>query len=118
MTRLVMIRRVLKPPLAVILICIPVILFLTSCNDVSGDPHENFKEIHDWYIDRGMSIDNEWVRSVYGGPVESRRLPNGNIENKYKQRGTCRVFREFNPDTRMIVRWRFEGKTEDCTIHP
>ena len=117
MTRIVMIRRVLKPPLAVVLICIPVILFLTSCGSPT-DPHENFKTIHDWYIDRGMSIDNEWVTSTYGGLVESRRLPNGNIENKYKKWRTCHKFYEFNPDTRMIVRWRFEGKTEDCTIRP
>jgi len=48
----------------------------------------------------------------------SRTLQNGNIENEYQDRGTCRYFFEFNPETRIIVGWRYEGSEKDCAIVP
>jgi hypothetical protein len=48
----------------------------------------------------------------------SRKLSNGNIENEYRYRGTCRYFYEFDPSTKIILRWRFEGSESDCEIVP
>jgi hypothetical protein len=43
---------------------------------------------------------------------------NGNIENEYRFRGTCRYFYEIEPKTGRIVGWRFEGSERDCEIIP
>jgi hypothetical protein len=48
----------------------------------------------------------------------SKTLFNGNIENQYRYRGTCRYFFEVDPKTRKIVGWRFEGSERDCEIVP
>ena len=50
--------------------------------------------------------------------VARRDLPNGNFENEYSFRGTCRYIFEYDPPTRKIVAWRFEGSEQDCAIVP
>jgi hypothetical protein len=50
--------------------------------------------------------------------LSSSILTNGNMENGYEFRGTCRYFFEINPQTRKIVSWRFEGAERDCSITP
>lgn len=57
-----------------------------------------------------------WVIEKY--LIDSKVLPNGNIENGYLFRGTCRYFFEYAPDTKVIVGWRFEGSEQDCIINP
>lgn len=114
MTRPIMVHRVPKC-LLVLLKWVPLTLFLASCG---LDPHDNFKWLNQRNV--GTTIDKPALGESTNprGLLESKRLPNGNIENKYKRRGTCRVFYEFDPDTRIIVSWRFEGKTSDCISYP
>ncbi|MCL2761517.1 MAG: hypothetical protein FWD70_07730 [Desulfuromonadales bacterium] len=50
--------------------------------------------------------------------IDSKELPNGNIENKYKYRRTCVYFYEIDPKTHIIVGARFEGKDTDCVSNP
>ena len=94
-----------------------IVLSLTSCDPAFKDPHEYFKDLMGMNV--GASIDNRGLRGVVEPRIllESKHLPNGNMENKYQGRRTCRMFFEFEPETRVIVSWRFEGKTSDCRIY-
>lgn len=51
--------------------------------------------------------------------VRQMVLPSGNRENQYdyhlfKRPGICKVFIEYNPQTNIIIGWRFDGKETDC----
>lgn len=88
---------------------------VSSCAALS--PHENFKGHMRGNV--GKKIDGPstlWVKP--DRYVGTRQLSNGNTEKEYKLRGTCRYFFEFNPETRVIVGWRFEGSEKDCAIVP
>lgn len=78
--------------------------------------HENFKRLMQSKI--GMNYDDP--PSFTGINTEqlysSFILLNGNLENGYRHRGSCVYFFEINPDTHKIVKWRFEGRTKDCSI--
>ena len=89
---------------------------VSSCN--LPDPHENYWGLMNANV--GSKIDKPFAAGSANPNflMESRRLPNGNIENKYKYIRSCRTFFEFDPKTRIIVGWRFEGKTSDCVIFP
>lgn len=92
------------------------LISVSSCSSMT--PHENFKSLMSHNV--GSSIDMPRVagsaRAEY--LLGSKILPNGNIENQYRGRGTCRVFFEFDPITSIIVNWRFEGGERDCEIVP
>lgn len=99
--------------LTIVILMIP----LSSCHSFVT-PHENFKSLMAHNI--GSSIDKP---NVAGSTqlqylLKSRSLPNGNVENKYRGRGSCRIFFEFDPKTRIIINWHFEGSEQDCGIVP
>ena len=81
-------------------------------------PHENFISLMNHNV--GDSIDDPRVVGSAEPKylLESKSLPNGNIENTYQGRGSCRIFFEYNPQTRIIVAFRFEGTEQDCEIVP
>lgn len=92
------------------------ILLLLGCSTVT--PHENFK--NHIYGEIGESIskapDYSWRNEKK--VVKSKLLPNGNIENEYKYRGSCQYFFEINPKTGIIASARFEGQESDCVVVP
>ena len=93
------------------------LLFLTSCIIFSDTtPHENFKNL--MASNLGSSIDKPRLAgsALSKYLLNSVILSNGNIENEYRGRATCRKFFEFNPKTRIIVNWRFTGSEKDCII--
>lgn len=89
---------------------------LAGCSSVT--PHQNFSKT--MRLDIGKSVDDPtlsgWMQSQR--LIGHQTLPNGNVENAYRFRGTCRYFYEINPKTRIIVGWRFEGSERDCEIVP
>lgn len=94
-----------------------IVLFpsLASCSTVT--PHENFKQHMSHNV--GKRIDDprlNWVNQRV--LIGSTTLPNGNIENEYRFRETCRYFFEVDPKSRVILRWRFQGTERDCQIVP
>ena len=93
-------------------------LMLSGCAFFAGSPHQNFVDHLNAMI--GKSIDDtpsyQWPHPE--DLIESRILPNGNMENKYKYRGTCRYIFEIDQKTRKIVGARYEGKDTDCYINP
>lgn len=94
---------------------VTIIIFL-GCTSLS--PHENFKA--HLYQKIGKSIDEI---PPYWWPYEedligTQVLQNGNIENKYKYRGTCVYIYEVDPKTRKVVGASFEGKESDCVVNP
>ena len=90
---------------------------IASCVFFAMNPHENFKAHMQSNV--GSSIDNSrtWAGPHFK-PIKSKELKNGNTENEYEFRGTCHYFFEFNPETRIIEKWRFEGSEKDCAIVP
>ncbi len=68
----------------------------------------------------GKSIDDQLrLNNAYPDRlIASKTLGNGNVENEYRWYGDCRYFYEFNPGTRVIVSWRFEGSQSECRLNP
>lgn len=93
-------------------------IFISGCVLSAGSPHDNFKE--HLYFAIGERIDKERPFRIPFNEdlVGTKMLPNGNIENKYKYRGTCRYYYEINPKSKLIVGARFEGNEADCVIVP
>ncbi len=95
------------------------VLILLALGCLGITPHENFKA--HLYKQIGKSLDEippyQWPFEKQ--KVDSKVLPNGNIENKYKYyRGNCFYIFEIDPKTRKIVGARFEGSERDCVINP
>ncbi len=88
------------------------VLLLSSCIS----PHENFKDHMQVNVGRSIDDTRSWKRPdrLLGRKV----LENGNIENEYEYTRTCRYFFEYDPETRIVVNWRFEGKESDCVVNP
>jgi len=81
-----------------------------------GDPHDAFKSHMQYNLGRDIrNPSTNWVREE--NLVQSRKLPNGNIENEYRWRGSCRYFFEVEAVTRIIVNWRLQGE-QDCELSP
>ena len=107
---------------AVVTLVVPVALLLggnlQGCGSVTA--HQNFLKTME--IDVGRSSLDPYVfrnraQSLF---VDATRLPNGNIEERFRAgRGpTCRVFFEIDEAAEKIVRWRYEGTEADCGIVP
>ena len=93
------------------------ILFCAHGCVSSVTPHENFNAHMQNNVGRRIDDpETNWVKPR--AFVVRRDLPNGNFENEYSFRGTCRYFFEYDPPTRKIVAWRFEGSEQDCAIVP
>jgi len=92
------------------------VLMLSFCSTLT--PHENFKAHMEFNV--GSSIDKPREPSIALPKylLGFRVLPHGNTENEYRHVRACRYFFEFNPETRIIVGWRFEGSDKDCVIVP
>jgi hypothetical protein len=90
---------------------------LAGCGP-SITPHENFRSIIGHSVGKSIDLPPGATKAHPERLVSSTVLPNGNIENQYKQRGTCSYFFEIDPKTRIIVGWRFEGSERDCAIVP
>ncbi len=92
------------------------LLLLLGCSTIT--PHENFKD--HIYGQIGKSIDNapysSWRHEK--DVVNSKLLPNGNIEKEYAYLRSCRYFFEIDHKTRIIIGARFEGKESDCGVAP
>lgn len=94
-------ERLIQSVGSVMVAVVLMLLSLPSCSSVT--PHENFKAHMDSNV--GSSIDKPRESGVALAKylLGSRILSNGNMENEYQDRGTCRYFFEFNPRTRIIV---------------
>ena len=88
----------------------------SSC--VAVTPQENFRLHMESKI--GMNIDDPpKVTGINPAQlISSKILQNGNLENEYLFRGTCRYSYEIDQKSRKIVGWRFEGSERDCEIVP
>ncbi len=99
-----------------LIITIAITLISVGCLGIT--PHENFKA--HLYQKIGMRLDDipSYWWPYEEDKVDTKVLPNGNIENKYKYRGTCFYIYEIDPKTRKIVGARFEGSEKDCVVNP
>lgn len=82
------------------------------------DRHEAFKTMYGRQV--GLNSDDRdrsWLARYPEDIVGRRVLPNENIEVEFRTTSgpRCRVFYEIDPETRIIINWRFEGSEQDCT---
>jgi hypothetical protein len=93
-------------------------LILAGC--VTPQGHLAFRQVMERQI--GKQTDEPDFYPVYYRlrQVESKTLPNGNVEDEYLtgRRNECRLFFEATPGTRRVLRWRFEGDERYCVILP
>lgn len=89
---------------------------LASCSSVT--PHENFKNFLRSNLGKSIDDPSSDVARYPQLLVDSKLLPNGDIENQYRWRGSCRYYFEIDQQTHKIVGWRFEGSERDCEIVP
>ncbi|WP_022665051.1 hypothetical protein [Desulfospira joergensenii] len=92
------------------------IVSLAGCSNIS--PHDNFKEHIYGQIGKILNEIPPYQAPNEKNLISSKLLPNGNIENKYKYKGTCRYMFEIDPKTQKIIAARFEGEKTDCVINP
>ena len=99
--------------LSVMLLAYLLLPALLSCD--MTPTHEAFLSFHESDVGREME---EVYSGTYIVPymLEGKILPNGNSEYGFARRGTCEVYYEVDPETRIIVAWRWQGLKEDC-IH-
>ena len=76
-----------------------------SCANVVS--HEAFISRHDNKV--GRNFDQLPYRTSINEYADSRFLPNGNVEYGFIWGTKCRVYYEVDPETRIIVNWRWEG---------
>jgi len=79
------------------------------------DPHEIFISHMQGDVGEKINGPNTWAPE--GRLIKKEVLPNGNFENEYHFRRTCRYFFEYEPSTLTIVSWRYEGEKSDCHIY-
>ena len=100
------------------LICAVVI---SGCSLGAGMSQDNFREIYSGKVGRSIDDPSLLVGNYPKKEVGSRTLPNGNIEMEFDMEnpgGQCRIFYEVDPQSRIIVAWRFEGGDEACAVPP
>jgi len=94
------------------------LLPLAACDP--GASHRNFLQVMGGNV--GTNADRQYNYRVKRRDrlVDTRQLPNGNVEEQFTaghgQR--CRVFFEVDQKNQKVVAWRYEGAEKDCAINP
>ncbi len=106
-------------------LCLP--LLLSGCFLMtSATPHQAFVGSYGWFVGKHIGwINHEFPpqskSDKYGFTISSRRTANGNIEievhNPLDNR-QCKIFYTYNPQTKIVVSWRYEGTNDQCAINP
>jgi hypothetical protein len=91
---------------------------LSESGCASMSPHENFKAHLHAAIGQRMDRIPPYHWPYERDFVNTKILPNGDIEKTYKYLRTCKYIFEINPGTNTIVGARFEGSENDCVINP
>ncbi len=92
-----------------------IIAFLPSCAS-DGRAHENFKAVMSKQVGKDASDPTTDTARLYSNRIGQSELPNGNIEIGFRQFRACRYYFEIDKNTRKIVKWRYEGTEQECTI--
>ena len=102
-------------------------LLLSGCVLMtSATPHQAFVGKYGWFVGKHIA----WIYAgfppksksqKYGFNVSSKRTAHGNIEieihNPLANR-QCKIFYTYNPQTKIVVSWRYEGTNNQCAINP
>ena len=96
----------------IVLVASLLALALLSC--ALPPNHETFVSHRNHEV--GLKMEDVRSSTSIKSYADSRFLSNGNVEYGFKYRRTCRVYYEVNPETRIIVGWRWEGLRQHCVI--
>ena len=106
-------------------LCLP--LLLSGCVLMtSATPHQAFVESYGWFVGKNVGHVNDAFppkskSDKYGFTLSSKRTAHGDIEievfNPLANR-QCKIFYTYNPQTKIVVSWRYEGTNNQCAINP
>lgn len=89
-----------------------------GCAFFAVSPHQNFVDHLNATVGKNIDEIPPYQLPHSENLIDSKLLKNGNTENTYKYRGTCRYILEVDSQSRKIVSATYEGKDEDCYINP
>ena len=96
--------------MALFVIVLPVVLL--SCASVGN--HEAFINYHENRVGRNFDqLPRQFNINEY---TDSTFLSNGNVEYGLIWKSKCHVYYEVDPETRIILDWRWEGSQGYCTL--
>lgn len=92
-------------------------LLLAGCASTNAD-YENFKQVMDRQVGRGIDDPDAYPVFYRLRELNSKSLPNGNLLQQYAagRNGRCKLLFEVEPGKRRIVRWSSEGSERDCVL--
>lgn len=96
-------------------------IVISGCSIGARLPHENFREVYGGKVGKSIDDPSLLVGNYPKREVGSRTLSNGNLEKGFDMEnpwGHCRIYYEVNPQSRIIIAWRFEGSDEACAVPP
>lgn len=107
---------------SMIIMTVSFVASLSGCVLMTSDtPHQAFVGSYGWYVGKNVSTINHDFSPKEGFKWFSRRTANGDIEieidNALANR-QCKIFYTYNPHTKIIVSWRYEGANNQCAINP
>ena len=101
-----------RSPCGAVLLASLLSVAVLSCANVAS--HEAFISCHENRVGRNFDqLPRQFDINEY---ADSRFLSNGNVEYGLLWLGKCRVYYEVNPETRIIVDWRWEGIIGYCVL--
>ncbi len=99
-------------------LCLP--LLLSGCVlMISATPHQAFVESYGWYVGKPLNefIEDAGKRAFYN--TKKIILEGGFVEFMWGLANRqCKIFYTYNPQTKIIVSWRYEGTNNQCAINP
>ena len=100
------------------LAAIGLLLTLASACATTETAHQNFVNIMNYKVGTDADSLSNTIWRDPAARISLRTLPNGNIEEGYRQRQSCRYYFEIDSRTRKIVGWRYEGAFDECVVWP
>ena len=93
------------------------VLLLAGCAS-TGAEQENFRQVMDRQVGKGIDDADAYPVFYRLRELNSKSLPNGNLQQQYAagRNGRCKLYFEVEPRARRIVRWSSEGGERDCVI--
>jgi hypothetical protein len=92
------------------------ILGLAAC--AANPAHENFRQVMQRQVGKSAD-DSDFYPTLYRlKPVNSQRLPNGNMREEYAggRGGKCKLYFETTVEARRVVGWSSDGDKSECVI--
>jgi hypothetical protein len=95
-----------------------VLVLCVSTGSCARRPHDNFVHVNQGQVGRLVSH-RSYLKNRYPEMfVGAKPLSNGNVEEQFAWNRQCQVYFEIDKASQVVVRWRFEGSEQECSLRP